>query len=329
MEVQNTTKSSPAWILFFLAPLVGELITGFSPPLRFINPLTSFFLFALYGAGAVLCRELAFRSGRSWPTILALGAAVVLLKEGIMTASLFSPGLADPLASYGRFLGVNWFWLVQSLLFETVFAIAIPILLVNLLFPQRRSTAWIGAAGTWWMLGLLISGLLLGLVFLSPYHPSPIYYLITLGAVVAITLSSLNLPYTIRMTKSKNVADPYVFGILALLATFVFALSSWLLPHSPLPAPVAIAALLGLAFYVLRTILLMSGNAQSWKEKQQAALLTGALAFYVVLAPLKEWFPQGQDMRGMTFVAVGAALFLVVLNWLVYSRGAQQHIVRR
>ena len=183
MDVQNTTKSSPAWILFFLAPLVGELLTGFSPPFRFINPLASFFLFALYGAGAVLCRELAFRSGRSWPTILALGAAIVLLKEGIMTASLFSPDLAAPLASYGRFLGVNWFWLVQSLLFESIFAIAIPILLVNLLFPQARSAPWIGASGTWGLLGLLISGLLLGLAFLSPYHPSLIYYLVTLGVV--------------------------------------------------------------------------------------------------------------------------------------------------
>src|ERR1700680_3004629 len=134
MSATQSTKFSPAWILFFLAPVVGELLPGFYTPFTFLNPFASFFLFSLYGAGAILCRELAVRTGRSWPTILALGAAVVLLKEGLMTASIFSPELA-PLASYGRFLGVNWVWLVQSVLFESVFAIAIPILLVNLLFP--------------------------------------------------------------------------------------------------------------------------------------------------------------------------------------------------
>ncbi|HEY4387715.1 MAG TPA: hypothetical protein VGN34_24955, partial [Ktedonobacteraceae bacterium] len=63
------------------------------------------------------------------------------------------------------------------------------------------------------------------------------------------------------------------------------------------------------------------------RDTQQAALLSGALAFYVLIAPFKEWFPQGQDMRGMTFVAVGAAVFLIALNWLVRSRNTQQQFI--
>jgi hypothetical protein len=326
MSATQSTKFSPAWILFFLAPVVGELLPGFSPPFTFLNPFASFFLFALYGAGAILCRELAVRTGRSWPTILALGAAVVLLKEGLMTASIFSPDLSGPLASYGRFLGVNWVWLVQSVLFQSVFAIAIPILLVNLLFPQRRNEPWLTMNGAWGLIGLLLSGLVLGVIFISPYHPALIYYAITVAAIVGIIVGSLNLPYTLHLTKSKNVAAPYVFGTLSFLATLLFVASTWLFPRSPLPAPFAIAALLGLAFYVLRTVLAMSGDAQKWKDSQQAAFLTGALAFYIVIAPFKEWFPQdGQDMRGMTFVAVGAALFLVGLNWWVRSRTPGQH----
>ncbi len=330
MSATQTTKFSPAWILFLLAPIVGELLTGFSPPFKFLNPFVSFFLFALYGAGAVLCRELAVRTGRGWPTMLVLGAGVVLLKEGLMTASLFTPDLAGPLGSYGRFLGVNWVWLVQSLLFESIFAIAIPILLVNLLFPQRRNEPWLNVTGAWWLIGLLLSGLILGILFLSPYHPAPIYYILTLAAAVGISIGSLSLPSTLRITKSKNVAAPYVFGMFSFVGTLLFALSGWLLPRSPLPAPITIAAFVGLAFYTLRTVLAMSGDAQKWKDSQQAALLTGALAFYVLLAPFKEWFPQGQDTRGMTFVAVGTAIFLIGLNWLVRSRtpNQQQYIAR-
>ncbi|HTK08793.1 MAG TPA: hypothetical protein VL485_16605 [Ktedonobacteraceae bacterium] len=326
MSATNTAKFSPAWVLFFLAPLLGELLPGISPPFKFINPIASFFLFALYGGGAILCRELTVRTGRGWPTLLALSAVIVLLKEGVMTASLFSPDLAGPLV-YGRFLGVNWVWLVQSLLFESIFALAIPILLVHLLFPQRRNEPWIDTIGALWIIGLLLSGLLLGVFFLSPYRPSFVYYLIALAVAAGITVGALNLPYTFRVTKSRAVASPYVFGILSFLGTFVFALITWLLPRSPLPAFVEIAALLALAFYVLKTVLEMSGNAQKWRDSQQAALLSGALAFYVLLAPFKEWFPQGQDMRGMTFVAVGATVFLIGLNWLVRSRNTQQQFV--
>jgi len=136
-------------------------------------------------------------------------------------------------------------------------------------------------------------------------------------------------PLYVASDKKQKCRAPYVFGMLSFLATLLFVVSTWLFPRSPLPAPVEIVILLGLAFYVLRTVLAMSGDAQKWKESQQVALLTGALAFYIVLAPFKEWFPQnGQDMRGMTFVAVGAALFLVGLNWWVRSRtpSSQQYI---
>jgi len=66
-----------------------------------------------------------------------------------MTASIFNPDLLIRLLAMVRFLGVNWVWLVQSVLFQSVFAIAIPILLVNLLFPQRRSEPWLTMNGAW------------------------------------------------------------------------------------------------------------------------------------------------------------------------------------
>jgi hypothetical protein len=54
-------RISPAVVLFALAPAVGELLSGSSPPFEFFNPFTFFLLAALYGGGAILVRELVFK----------------------------------------------------------------------------------------------------------------------------------------------------------------------------------------------------------------------------------------------------------------------------
>jgi len=54
-------RISPAVVLFVLAPAVGELLSGSSPPVEFFNPFTFFLLAALYGGGAILVRELVFK----------------------------------------------------------------------------------------------------------------------------------------------------------------------------------------------------------------------------------------------------------------------------
>ncbi len=52
---------SPAIVLFFLSPAIGELLSGSSPPKEFFNPVTLLLLALLYGSGAILCRELTLR----------------------------------------------------------------------------------------------------------------------------------------------------------------------------------------------------------------------------------------------------------------------------
>ena len=61
-------------MLFFLAPAVGELLSGSSPPLKFFNPFERLMEAFLYGSGALLAREFTLRWRRGWPTLLALGA---------------------------------------------------------------------------------------------------------------------------------------------------------------------------------------------------------------------------------------------------------------
>jgi len=54
-------KIPPALVLFFLAPAIGELLSGSSPPAEFFTPFWLLILPALYGSGAVIARELKVR----------------------------------------------------------------------------------------------------------------------------------------------------------------------------------------------------------------------------------------------------------------------------
>ena len=88
-------RMPPALVLFFLAPVIGELLSGSSPPVEFFKPFSLLLLAALYGGGALLARELALRWGKRWPTILTLGLAYGVLEEGLMVKSFFDPAWMD------------------------------------------------------------------------------------------------------------------------------------------------------------------------------------------------------------------------------------------
>jgi hypothetical protein len=99
----------PALVLFFLAPAIGELLSGSSPPLEFFNPISLLFLSSLYGGGAIVVRELKVFWKKDFRAIILLGAAYGILEEGLLVKSFFDPNWVDLgiLGVYGRWLDVN------------------------------------------------------------------------------------------------------------------------------------------------------------------------------------------------------------------------------
>jgi hypothetical protein len=146
----------PVGVLFVLAPLVGEVLLGATPVSRLggLIPLS-----ALYGGGAVVARELARRRGPGWGAVALLGTAYGLLEEGLGVQSLFNPTLFHAGELGGRALGVNGVWTEWTLGYHIVWSIAIPILLVELLFLDRRDSPWLGTTGTTAMGVLYLLGL--------------------------------------------------------------------------------------------------------------------------------------------------------------------------
>ncbi len=307
---------SPALVLFFLSPTVAELLSGSAPPREFFNPFTLILLMALYGSGAVLCRELTRRWRKGWLCLLCLGAAYGILEEGLMVKSFFDPAWVDlgALGTYGRWVGVNWVWAAALTVYHAVFSIAIPVLLVELAFPSRRADRWVGRRTEVGLWILLTADVLFGFLFLTPYRPP----------LAGLALASAGILILVQL--ARRLGDPalpapatalprpgrlWLTGFLGTLGLFFVA---WVVPGTRVP-PMGTIALIavvvagsGLALF---RIVRASGPLG---DMHRLALAAGGLTFFIVLAPLQELdAAREDDTTGMALVGLAAVILLIAL----------------
>ncbi|MGI0071637.1 MAG: hypothetical protein ACRECT_06180 [Thermoplasmata archaeon] len=146
----------PVLALLLLAPTIPELLTGSTPISELVlNPGGFAVAFAgivgLYGTGALLIREFAVKFRKGWASILLLGAAYGIAEEGLAVHTFFEPAGLSPvgaLGAYGHAFGVNWLWALGLTAFHAVYSIALPILLVQLWFPEAREARWLDRGST-------------------------------------------------------------------------------------------------------------------------------------------------------------------------------------
>ena len=319
-------RPSPGIFLFFIAPIVAELLTGSTAPNSFFNPLTLLVLCFLYGGGALIARELTLYWGKSWPTLLMLGLAFGIINEGLLTKSFFDLHWPDlgALGTYGRLLDVNWVWSTQLTLFHALFGIAIPILIVNLLFPKRRAERWAGPRALLLLIAMFVLIVVLGSLFLYPYRPALLPYLLAFALVAVLILLARFLPRTIRVPSSADVPQPLRFGLVGFLGTLTLYLITWILPTTLAPFWVAILLMLVLGLAVGFVLLRMSGNTLSWTERHQVALVSGALAFFILLAPILEITMSQRHLTGLTFIDLLIAGLLYLLTRRIRRREQRQ-----
>src|SRR5512141_2133224 len=98
------SNRGPVLTLLLLAPAIGELLSGSSPPLQFFNPVFLLLLMGLYGCGALLIREAVVRRALNTSGLLLLGLAYAAIEEGLTCKSFFNPYWKDVgfLSTYGR-----------------------------------------------------------------------------------------------------------------------------------------------------------------------------------------------------------------------------------
>jgi hypothetical protein len=323
-------KISPALVLFFLAPATGELLSGSSPPLEFFNPIILLLLCLMYGCGVILVREAIFRWRKGWLSMLMLGAAYGIAEEALAVKSFFDPHWVDigVLGSYGRWGGVNWIWSLELTAFHAVISISVPIILVTMLFYRKRTESWVSDRGVYYAWAGFLFIIAFCFLLLTPYKPPTAQYILAALVATALVYGAWRLPHPFPWEmflggagRQNGTASVRWFSAFGLSWTFGLFFFSWIAVWL---APAIVTGLLMISFFLLSGLLLAkkSGQGRKWDEARQCGLASGALGFFLGLAPILELAPGRwpNNNSGMTAAAIAMLLFLVWLNRRVSNR---------
>ncbi len=302
----------PLLALILLSPVIAEMLSGSTPPLEWLNPIAALLLIWLYGAGVLVMRETAVRWKTGWPSILLLGAAYGIIEEGLAVKSFFDPGWMDlgTLGWYGRWLDVNWVWAVWLTIYHAVVSIAIPIFLVEWIWPRTQGQPLTSRRGYIAAIAMLAGATVFINILLTPYRPS-VWHLLGAAAAVAFLAWAAKKyagPLWARLPARRLPGSSRVYA----LAGFGFLMGSFLLYGSgPFFGMVPIVTVLEGAAVLLGAMLLVrrtSDDPARW-ARQRFAFVAGAVGFLIVLAA----FLELAGWRGMGIV--GAAFAYLMVRW--------------
>ncbi len=311
----------PLLALILLSPVIAEMLSGSSPPLEWLNPAVPFLLIWLYGSGVLVMRETAVRWKAGWPAILLLGAAYGIIEEGLAVKSFFDPAWMDlgVLGWYGRWLDVNWVWAVWLTIYHAVVSIAVPIFLVDWLYPETRGQPFTSRRGYIGAILLLASATVFLDAALTTYRPSPWHLLGGLAAVLFLVWAAKR--YASRLWNrlpSGRPLSPRAYAILG----FAFIGGSFLLyGGGPFFGGVPILTVLeGAAVLVGVMLLVRRTSGRTDCDRQRYAFVAGVVGFLIVLAA----FLELAGWRGMGIVA--AVFGCLLVRWYRRTRAPTESV---
>jgi hypothetical protein len=299
-------RAAPVVTLFLLPALMIEILYGSTRVSVLYLAIPEVLV---YGSAALLVRALVRRRGPgplSWPSVLLLGLAFSVAEEIVVLQFSLNPYF---LGGYGRVLGVNTVYFLAMLGYESLWAIAMPIALVEAIFPDRRHEPWLGLRGMAIAAALLCAGFAVawyswtsfGLPLFShgrSYTAPAATVIVGLAAVVALAALALG-PWAPRVAvpaRAGRALRPWLMGVaafwLALAWLFVLVLLAFFKPAAVNPALAIAGGLLwaaGAALLVRRW-----AGGSDFGDRHRVALVFGAL--------VASW------LQGFVVVASGSAV---------------------
>ncbi|MGA2664739.1 MAG: hypothetical protein ABSF83_07330 [Nitrososphaerales archaeon] len=301
--------------LVILAACLAEFLTGSTPiPVVLTHPVGFATLVGMYGGGALLIREVALRWGRRWGAILLLGGAYAVAEEGFGAKTMVDPtgsNIGNQL--YNHWMGVNWVPLAAVTLFHAAFSIAVPLLLVELLFPAVKGRRLLGARGlgiTAALFGLAVSLVSLGDPFVTPF---PVTVFLAVYAAAFIVASYLVPGSFLRARRERPDRRELDFLLLGLgfMGGF-FLISGGLGPGGDLGArllPWPVTAGLFVPLAGLTALYLVRHAGRSGNETVKIAFVMGMVLVFV---PIDISLELGGDVGVLLFTALVIATLLLL-----------------
>lgn len=314
--------------------MIAEVTIG-DLPFGVPGLVAAVFVLPIYGAGALLVREVVVRRGAGAGAVLLLGAAYALVEEGLALQSLFSPTIYGGLGpAWGvRLLGVNGTYTLVQLVNHAVWSVGVPIALTEVAFPGHRGRPYVGRAG------LTVTGLLylvgVGLTALArgtldPDHRTPAPLLVATAAAVVVLVAVALRRSAPRPSTSIPIPSPGGVAGVASTASFAF-LAVLVLPGHLLPAlmggPVVVVpvALAVATVAVAGRHIARWSRAVSWDDRHLLALAGGATVGHTLLWGLTQ--PRTDaDRVGVVVLLLLTLVLLARLTLLARRTAAREPV---
>ena len=323
MDMKKKARWLPVVMLVVLAPVMGELLSGSAPPAEYFQPMTFTLLTLLYGMGALVIRETVRRWGGGWLAILLLGFAYGIFEEGIVVHSFFDPTWMDLglLATYGRWLGINWVWTIALTIFHGVVSISIPISLTEMFFPQYSDTPWLRRRGYIAAIVLFFLNTILAPLFVQQY--SILGYIASAVAMVILFLAARKVSGregTASDLINFNQGGIIIFGFLLMVALIA---GMWILPALSIPWPMTFLFISALPWVAVAW--LRKKGIKRWQGIQRWCLIFGLTLPWLLLAVTSELdnASRPDDTSGMILIALCFTIFLFLVRVLMV-KGAKR-----
>lgn len=312
------------WTLLLLAPFIGELLSGSTRTSILFVYIPEIMV---WGAGALLCRELVRRWRAGSVSLLLLGLALSIAEEFIIQQTSLAP-LPFPGAhpDYGRRWGMNLVYLLFMLGYESVWVVLVPIRVTELFFARQATQFWLRIRGIIVACVVFLIGCRIAWygwtqqarprLHAAPYHRPLIAIVLGLIAIAALTaLAYLIRSFGLPLPNDRRSTIPvWLSGLTA----FVMGLAWFgLIGQNFAPHPVQpfwILIVVGIAWAALAFIGFTRWSSRpAWNDVHCFAAVFGATlacmaAPYLTIAT----WPKIDMMGVMIFDAVALIGFLLL-----------------
>jgi hypothetical protein len=328
----RTRYAGPIWTLVLLAPLIAEVLSG-STRLSFIFVYIPEVM--VWGCGALLCRELVRRWRAGATSLLLLGLALSVAEEFVIQQTSLAPlPFPGSNASYGRFCGVNWLYLLFMLGYESVWVTVVPVTITELLFPLRRSQPWLRKVGAIVACAVFLFGSFIAWLswtqFARPSLHAAVYRppFVAIASGVAAILLLIGLAYLLRCvdgemgsvaTRAPGTLVTWTAGIAAFaLGAVWFKLIAML--FMPVRTPVWIPLTAGFAGAVCSYALFRALSSSAWGDMPRWSVSFGAVMACMSVSYLNTAGWSRVDLIGKAILNVLALITLLWIGIAVHRR---------
>ena len=327
MERSWLSRIAPALLLMLLAPLLTEVLPGAT---RFSSIFVLPVEIAVWGGGAVLIRELIRRNGLGWQSLLMLALVLAIAEECLIQQTSLAPVVIKLKGlEYARWMGVNYVYLLWALAYESVLVVMLPVLLAELIFPERREEGWLSKTGGTVVTLFFVLGCFLAwfswtqiarvkVFHLPPYTPPLAAVLVAVGAIGVLAFLALGPRRSaFAPARPKLPPSPWLVALCgiawsALLYGMVL-LAFGIAPQVPAAAPVgawviAVAVALG--------VLPHWTAHPDWRPAHRYGLIFGVVGSAMVVS----FFGfQGSPLPDIIFKVATNVIAALLLVWLGLS----------